>query len=152
MIHHHSTLVVKKYLSNKLNDVYFDRYLKKFKLHDNIFYDQSLFILDNYYKFNKSYFLTYNFNKYTKYSFKKNKNCIIVPRVLAYIYKIYSSEKVSLSKKIKKDFNSDIKINNGYSILNNYLKIKLGFLNLAYKDLKKQKFKSGLYRLNWYLN
>ena len=142
----------KKYLSNKFDDVYFDKYLKRFKLLDDIFYNQSLFILDNYYKFNKNYILTYSFNKYTKYSFKKNKNCIIVPRILAYVYKIYSSEKISLSKEIKKDFNSDIKINNNHKILNNYLKIKLAFLNSAYKDLKKQKFKSGLYRLNWYLN
>ncbi len=145
-------IVRKKYLSNKLKDVYFEKYLKKFKLRDNIFYNQSLFILDNYYKFNKSYSLSYNFNKYTKYSFKKNKNCVIVPKILAYIYKIYSSENVSLSKKIKKDFNSDIKIDNNHSVLNDYLKIKLGFLNLAYKDLKKQRFKSGLYRLSWYLN
>tara|TARA_B100000989_G_scaffold149757_1_gene111671 strand:+ start:6916 stop:7854 length:939 start_codon:yes stop_codon:yes gene_type:complete len=145
-------IVRKKYLSNKLNDIYFEKYLKKFKLRDNIFYNQSLFILDNYYKFNRSYYLSYNFNKYTKYSFKKSKNCIIVPKILAYIYKIYSSENVLLSKKIKKDFNSDIKIDNNHNILNNYLKIKLGFLNSTYKDLKKQKFKSGLYRLSWYLN
>jgi hypothetical protein len=71
---------------------------------------------------------------------------------LGYIYKVYSSQNASLSKKIKKDFNSDIKIEKKYSIFNNYLKTKLSFLNLAYKDLKKQKFKNGLYRLSWYLN
>jgi len=144
--------VRKKYLSNKFNNFYFKKYLKKFKLRDDIFYKQSLFVLDNYYKFNKNYFLNYNFNKYTKYSFKNNNNRIIVPVILGYIYKVYSSQNASLSKKIKKDFNSDIKIEKKYSIFNNYLKTKLSFLNLAYKDLKKQKFKNGLYRLSWYLN
>ena len=144
--------VRKKYLSNKFNNFYFIKYLKKFKLRDDIFYKQSLFVLDNYYKFNKNYFLNYNFNKYTKYSFKNNNNRIIVPVILGYIYKVYSSQNASLSKKIKKDFNSDIKIEKKYSIFNNYLKTKLSFLNLAYKDLKKQKFKNGLYRLSWYLN
>ena len=119
---------------------------------DDVFYEQSLLILDNYYKFNKNSSLLYNFNKYTKYSLKKNKNCVIVPAILAYVYKIYSSENISLSKKIKKDFSSNIKISNNYSFLNNYLKMKLKFLNLAYLDLKKYKFKSGLYRLSWYLD
>ena len=144
--------VRKKYLSNKSNNLYFKKYLKKFKLRDDIFYKQSLSVLDSYYKFNKNYFLNYKFNKYTEYSFKNNNNCIIVPVILGYIYKVYSSQNASLSKKIKKDFNSDIKIEKKFSIFNNYLKTKLIFLNLAYKDLKKQKFKNGLYRLSWYLS
>ena len=144
--------VRKKYISNKFGNHYFKKYLKEFKLRDDIFYKQSLFILDNYYKFNKNYFLNYNFNKYTEYSFKNNNNCIIVPVILGYIYKVYSSQNASLSKKIKKDFNSNIKIEKKFSIFNNYLKTKLIFLNLAYEDLKKQKFKNGLYRLSWYLN
>lgn len=142
----------KKYLSNNSKNLYFQKYLKDFKLQDDIFYKQSLLILNNYYKFHKNCFLIYNFNKYTKYSLKKNKKSIIVPTILAYIYKVYSSENISLSKKIKEDFSSNIKISNNYNILNNYLRKKLRFLNLAYLDLKKQNFKSGLYRLTWYLN
>lgn len=142
----------KKYLSNNFNNLYFQKYLKSFKLRDDIFYKQSLLTLDDYYKFDISYSLNYNFNRYTKYTLKKNKNCITVPIMLAYIYKVYSSENMQLAKKIRKDFNSNIKISKNYPVLNKYLKKKIQFLNLAYLDLKKHKFKSGLYRLNWYLD
>ncbi len=146
------TNIRKKYLSNKFNKKFFNEYLKKFKSEDKNFYKQSIDILDSYFFFNSSCLLNYRFNNYTKYSFKKRKKFIKVPKILAYIYKIYSSQNLSLSKKIKKDFNSDIIISPKYKILNIYLKKKITFLDIAYKDLKKQKFKTGLYRLNWYLN
>ncbi len=142
----------KKYLLKKNSKIFFSSYLKKFKIADNIFYNQSLEVLNNYFVFNKSKFLDYKFNDYTRFTYKKNKISIVVPKILAYIYKIYSSEKLMISKKIKKDFNSDIKKNLKYFSFNNYLKDKIKFLDIVFKDLKKQKFKKGLYRLNWYLN
>ena len=98
-------VVRKKYLSNNSNNFYFQKYLKRFKILDDVFYEQSLLILGNYYKFNTNCSLFYNFNKYTKYSLKQSKSYIIVPTILAYIYKIYSSENISLSKKIKRILN-----------------------------------------------
>ena len=145
-------IIRKKYLSNKFKKSFFKKYLDKFKLRDKIFYEQSLLTLDNYFKFDKSSSLNYKFNRYTKYSFTKNKKFILVPKILGYIYKVYSSENILLSKKINRDFKSNIVKNNQYKTLNNYLKRKIKFLNIAYKDLKNEKLKKGLYRLNWYLN
>ena len=77
---------------------------------------------------------------------------MLVPKILAYIYNIYSSQNLPLSKKIKKDFKSDIVSEKKYSDLNYYLIDKITFLNNEYLNLKKRKFKTGLYRLSWYLN
>ena len=141
----------KKYLNKRFDKKFFKKFLIKFKILDKTFYNKSLLILDNYYKFSKKFSLNYKFNNYTKYSFTKRKKFIIVPKILGYIYKVYASENNLLSKKINRDFKSDIIKNKKYKILNYYLKKKIIFLNIAFKDLKKQKFKTGLYRLTWYL-
>ena len=144
-------IVREKYSLKKEKEIFFKQYFKKFKLFDKIFYEQSLEVLDSYFKFPKCDLLNYKFNSYTKFSFKKSKNTIIVPKILAYIYKVYAFENLNLSKKIRNDFYSNITKDKKYTYLNNYLRKKILFLELAFNDLKKQKFKKGLYRLNWYL-
>lgn len=137
-----------KGITNKNN---FKIFLKKFKLFDKNFHKESIEILDNYFKFKSIYHLDYKFNSYTFYSLT-NKKKILVPKILAYIYNIYSTQNLAISKKIKKDFKSNIMNKKKYLDLNKYLIKKIKFLNINYLNLKKKKFKTGLYRLNWYLS
>ena len=97
-------------------------------------------------------FINYRFNKNTKYSSVDKKKYITVPYMLGYIYKFYSLCNFSISKKIKYDLKSNIKLNKKNKFLHNYLKKKINLINVSYIDLKKNKFKHGLYRLTWYLS
>ena len=74
-----------------------------------------------------------------------------MPYILGYIYKFYSSLNLSISKKIKLDFKSNIRIIKKNELINSFLKKKINFLNKSYRSLKKAKFKTGLYRMTWYL-
>jgi len=141
-----------KFSLNKLNKKMLINYLKNFKKNDHIFYLQSIQILNKIFEPKINIFLNYKFNNYTRYSLNKKKNCIIVPYILGYIYKFYSSKNLLISRKIKSDFKSNIKLDKKNYFLHLYLKRKINFLNNAYRDLKKEKFKSGLYRLSWYLS
>lgn len=141
----------KKFISHKKNKQVFTIFLRKFKLFDRNFHKESIKILNKLFEFEGEYNLDYKFNSYTTYSFK-NKKKILVPKILAYIYKVYSSQNLVLSKKIKEDFKSNIVIKKKYYYLNNYLIRKIKFLNKNYLSLKKKNFKTGMYRLNWYLS
>ena len=63
------------------------------------------------------------------------------------------------SKKIIRSFSNQFIVDKQYSFqkvfsnnFNQYLKKKINFINKNYLILKKQKFKTGLYRFGWYLN
>lgn len=144
-------LIRKKFSNRKFNKKTMIKYLEEFKKNDELFYLKSIDILNELFAPKKNYYLDYTFNKYTKYSFKKNKNSIVVPYILGYIYKFYSSLNLSISKKIKSDFKSNIRIIKKNESINSFLKKKINFLNKSYRSLKKAKFKTGLYRMTWYL-
>ena len=73
------------------------------------------------------------------------------------LYFFYASQKLNLSSKIFDSFDNKLICSN--SVLNNffsksfkkYLLKKINFLNSDYINLKKNKFKGGLYRFGWYL-
>jgi hypothetical protein len=144
-------LIRKKFSNKKLNKKTMIKYLEEFKKNDELFYLKSIDILNRLFDPKKNYYLDYTFNEYTKYSFIKNKSSIVVPYILGYIYKFYSSLNLSISKKIKLDFKSNIRIIKKNKLINSFLKKKINFLNQSYKSLKKAKFKTGLYRMTWYL-
>lgn len=141
-----------KYCSNNLSKKKLKDYLNKFKENDRNFYDKSINELNQKFPSRKNEFINYRFNKNTKYSFVVKKNYITVPYILGYIYKFYSLCNFSISGKIKYDLKSNIKLNLRNKLLHNYLKKKINFINASYKDLKKNEFKNGLYRLTWYLS
>ena len=88
---------------------------------------------------------------YVKYIYKTNcKND--VPYILGQIYNFYASKKLEISKNILNDFepkNSFFNLNHDFK---KYLNKKIIFLNKCYLELKKNRYKTGLYRLAWYLN
>ena len=141
-----------KYCFGNLSKKKTHDYLNKFKKNDKNFCNRSIKELNQIFPFQKNEFIKFRFNKNTKYSLINKKNYTTVPYILGYIYKFYSSRNLSISKKIKLDFKSNIKLNDKNEFLHNYLKRKINFINIAYKDLKKKKFKNGLYRLTWYLS
>ncbi len=73
------------------------------------------------------------------------------------LYFFYASQKLSLSSKIVNSFDNKLICSN--SDLNKffsksfkkYLLKKITCLNFDYINLKKNKFKGGLYRFGWYL-
>ena len=142
----------KKFSTVKVNTKILSKYLKNFKKNKNLFYLQSIEILNKIFRPERNNFLKYKFNNYTRYTFIKKKNHILVPYILGYVYRFYSSKGLLISKKIKQDFKSNIKLNKKNYFLNYYLQKKINFLNVNFKDLKKAKFKSGMYRLSWYLS
>ena len=89
-----------------------------------------------------------------KYFFKYNKNKQIndVPQIFGYIYDFYAKQELTLSKKIKSDFDSNKSIyKERIKLLDKYLFDKISFLNENYKDFKKNNLKKGMYRFAWYL-
>ena len=141
-----------KYCSNSLSKKKLNDYLSKFKENDKDFYNKSINVLNEKFPGQKNMFIDYKFNKNTKYSLIDKKNYITVPYILGYIYKFYSSCNLSISKKIKYDFKSNVKLHIKNKLLHNYLKKKINLIDISYRDLKKNKFKNGLYRLTWYLS
>ena len=139
-----------KYCFGNLSKKKMQDYLNKFKKKDKNFCNRSIKELNQIFPFQKNEFIKFRFNKNTKYSLINKKNYTTVPYILGYIYKFYSSRNLSISKKIKLDFKSNIKLNDKNEFLHNYLKRKINFIKIEYKDLKKRKFKNGLYRLTWY--
>ena len=146
-------LIRKKYVQKKLefkNFKIFFNTLKKFDLHflkfSNNFLEKKFYFLEIE-KFNILFLDKY----YFKYPSKNLEHA--VPKIFCYIYYFYSKQKTHLSKKIFNDISNKIlspkmKDKN----FKEYLKLKIFFLNKIYLNLKKYKFKKGLYRLNNYLS
>jgi hypothetical protein len=138
------------YIKNK-NHSKLKRFIKRMISFDVKFCKESVRILDKKFHSKSKVDFEYKFNKNIRYIYKTNyKNDI--PYVLGQIYNFYASKKLEISKHILDDF----KPKNNFFDLNydfrKYLNKKIIFLNKCYLDLKKNKYKSGLYRLTWYLN
>ena len=80
-----------------------------------------------------------------------------IPKLFFMLYFFYASQKLSLSNKIFNSFDNklicsdkDLKKFFSKSFKKHLIK-KITFLNFDYFNLKKNKFKSGLYRFGWYL-
>ena len=142
----------KKYLKNKLTKEIFDNYLirlKKFDRDFNVFSYEMLekeFLRVNFGNF------SYLFLKKYFFSSNSNRNYEKVPKIFGIIYSFYSSQNLSLSKIIKKDFKQKQKLLFNDKNFKSFLLKKIKFINIAYLDLKKSDFKKGMYRFSWYLN
>ena len=125
-------------------------FIKKIKLYDEYFCRESIKILDKKFPSNKKLNFKYQFNNKIKYEYEvKKKNEI--PFILGQLFNYYASKNLSLSKKIKKDFNINSKFYFFEKKYLDYLNLKISFLNKCYLDLKKNNYKKGLYRFTWYL-
>tara|TARA_Y100000590_G_scaffold32040_1_gene35419 strand:+ start:4972 stop:5961 length:990 start_codon:yes stop_codon:yes gene_type:complete len=142
----------KKFVKKKLTKKEFNNYIIKFKKFDIKFNLFSHKILEK--KFSKiniknfSYFFLkkYIFSDNSKYHNKK------VPKLFGIIYYFYASQNLALSKIIKKDFKYKQKLSINDVEFENFLYKKISFINRAYLDLKRSRFKKGMYRFTWYLN
>ena len=82
---------------------------------------------------------------------------IKIPKLFFMLYFFYASQKLSLSSKIFDSFDNKLicsksDLNNFFSkSFKKYLLKKINCLNSDYINLKKNKFKGGLYRFGWYL-
>ncbi len=145
-------IIRKLYIKQKLKVGETKNFLKKLKKFDDIFLKESNFILNSKYNWSDLKHFQYLFQK--KYLFKYNKfrSFNLIPELFAYIYTYYSSTNFELSKKIKTDLrcNNDA-FSKNLKNLDEYLRIKIKFLNEIYIDLKKNKITSGIYRFGWYL-
>lgn len=142
----------KGYVKENLRFKNFKNFLDHLKKFDSQFFKFSYDFLETKFDFlNIERFNIFFLNKYNFRYLSKKKDSK-VPRIFCYLYYFYSKQKTSLSKRISKDISYKIlstKIHD--KNLKDYLKIKIFFLNKIYLDLKKNKFKKGLYRLNNYL-
>ncbi len=126
------------------------KFIDKLIKYDRFFCSQSIKILDNQFPYSRKINFIYRFNKNVKYEYnpkKKNK----IPFVLGQLFNYYASKNLSLSKKIRNDFDTNKKFYNLEKNFLDYLDIKINFLNKCYLDLKKSSYKTGLYRFTWYL-
>ena len=141
-----------KYILKELNKKHFLNYLKKIRAFDKYFFNITHVYLENKFSFLK--IEKFNFNFLQKYRLKySNLNKINdVPKIFCFIYYFYSIQNTKLSRKSRKDIDSNplfYKFKDKDFLI--YLKKKITFLNYVYVDLKKYKFKKGMYRLNNYL-
>tara|TARA_B100001057_G_C22817520_1_gene938065 strand:+ start:274 stop:1203 length:930 start_codon:yes stop_codon:yes gene_type:complete len=139
----------KKFIKNQFTKKKFE-FIDKLIKYDRFFCAQSIKILDKKFPYIRKINFTYRFNKKTKYDYilkKKNK----IPFVLGQLFNYYASRNLSLSKKIRKDFNTNKKFYYFEKNFLNYLDKKINFLNKCYLDLKNNNYKTGLYRFTWYL-
>lgn len=138
------------YVKNK-NQSKLKKFIKKMISFDVKFCEESVRILDNMFHCKSKVDFEYKFNKNVRYIYKtKYKNN--VPYILGQIYNFYANKKLEISKNILKDFKPKNKFFDLSYDFQKYLGKKIIFLNKCYLELKKNKYKSGLYRLAWYLN
>ncbi len=142
----------KKYLKNKLTKKLFNNYIIKLKKFDKEFNVFSYDILEKeFLKINYENFSYFFLKKYI-FSHNSSRNYEKVPKIFGIIYSFYSSQNLSLSKIIKKDFNTNQKLVFNDNTFKRFLRKKIKFINTAYLDLKSSGFKKGMYRFSWYLN
>ena len=142
----------KKFINKNILKKEFLNYYKSLKKFDKKFFKVSFNYLEK--KFSKTNIKSFSFIFRKKYKFKnpsQNPN-LLVPKVFGLLYYVYSNFNLEISKKIKKDFYSNDKINKFLSIeFYKFLEKKIMFINETYLILLKLKKKKGLYRLSWYL-
>ena len=105
--------------------------------------------MDNSFSYGETKPFLFNFNNKKFYYTNEKKNN--VPNIYGQVYNLYATRKKEISKKILSDFKPKSKIYKLNKTFKKYLLLKLQFLNDNYLDLRKKKFKSGLYRFKWYL-
>ena len=137
-----------QFLKNK-NKKKIKRYFLKMKKRDKKFFLESIKILNNSFSYGKIKPFLFNFNDKKFYYTNEKKNN--VPNIYGQVYNLYATRKKEISKKILSDFKPKSKIYKLNKTFKKYLLLKLQFLNDNYLDLRKKKFKSGLYRFKWYL-
>ena len=150
-----------KYNNKTLRKVNYKKYIKLLKNFDKKFFNYSFLTLDKKFENNKIGDHTFKLKKNLIFNckIKKERNFYKIPKIFFYIYLFYASQNLAISKKIMNSFNKKSIIGRKYffkQIFSNsfiqYLKKKINFINKNYLVLKKQKFKTGLYRFSWYLN
>ncbi len=141
-----------KYSKNKLKNKEFKDYIKRLKNFDKFFFIRSLNYLNKSFEKIKITKFSYFFLKKYKFSNYTKKKSLFVPKLFGAIYQFYACQNLSLSKKIQKDFKPIKKIILNDNEFENFLRKKINFINQSYVDLKRKKFKKGLYRFSWYLN
>lgn len=142
----------KKYVNNNLTKETFNKYLIKLKKFDKKFNEFSYKILEKEFSEIKYDNFSYFFLKKYIFSYNSNHNYEKVPKIFGIIYSLYSSQNLSLSKIIKKDFKTSQKLLFSDNAFKSFLRKKIKFINTAYLDLNKIGFKKGMYRFSWYLN
>ncbi len=142
----------KKYINKKLKKKEYKVYIEKLKKFDKVFFIKSLNYLDENFKKMKIKKFSYLFMKKYNFSNISKKKYLIVPKLFGAIYQFYAFQNLYISKKIRKDFKGEKKIILDNSNLKSFLRKKINFINRSYIDLKKKKFKKGMYRFSWYLN
>jgi len=134
-------------------------FIKKIKAFDKNFNNISLSTLEKKFLYKKVPNFVFKFRKKIFYS--KNditsKKVFKVPNIFFYIFFFYGKQKFEISKLIFKDFRIQKKININFtkvfsSKFIKFLKKRIKFLNTNFLVLKKNKFKTGLYKFAWYLN
>ena len=138
----------KKYI-NKKSKGPFLKFVRNLKAFDENFHSQSIKILDKKFLDNSNSKFSFYFRDLIfKYKYGSLNN---IPFIYGCLYNFYANQKLKLSHKIKKDFKIS-KISYDFKKDEKiYFVKKIQFLNQCYLDLKYKKFKSGLYRLTWYL-
>tara|TARA_B100000900_G_scaffold414873_1_gene442865 strand:- start:1876 stop:2835 length:960 start_codon:yes stop_codon:yes gene_type:complete len=131
-------------------------FLNNLKNFDYFFSDNAYFYLEKKFPDIKLSKHTLKFTNNIIFNYKK-KDKVKIPKLFFMLYFFYASQKLSLSKKIFFSFNrkficSNKDLNKFFSkSFKNYLLKKIIFLNFDYLNLKRYKFKGGLYRFGWYL-
>ena len=139
-------------MNNKLKKKEYKFYIEKLKKFDENFFLKSLNYLNQSFEdINMKKFSYLFLKKYTFSNFAKKKS-LVVPKLFGAIYQFYAYQNLNLSKKIRKDFKGEKKINLNNDKFKNFLRKKISFINQSYTDLKRIKFKKGMYRFSWYLN
>ncbi len=134
---------------NRKNKNQFLKFTKSLKTFDKNFHSRSIKLLDKKFLDNSNSKFSFLFrNLHFKYKHGSSND---IPFIYGCLYNFYARQNLDLSKKIR----NDLKVSKiAYTFKNSekdYFIKKINFLNQCYLDLKYKKFKSGLYRLTWYL-
>ena len=134
---------------NRKNKNQFLKFTKSLKTFDKNFHSRSIKLLNKKFLDNSNSKFSFLFrNLHFKYKHGSSND---IPFIYGCLYNFYARQNLDLSKKIR----NDLKVSKiSYTFKNNekdYFIKKINFLNQCYLDLKYKKFKSGLYRLTWYL-
>ena len=150
-----------KYNNKTLKKIYYKQYIKLLKNFDKDFFNYSFLTLDNTFKETKifDHSLKLRKNLIFNYKMKNKRNFYKIPKIFFFIYLFYASQNLAISKRIMDSFDKKFVVKKKYFFEKifpysfiQYLKRKINFINKNYLVLKKQKFKTGLYRFSWYLN
>ena len=142
----------KLYVNNKLRLREISDFIILLKKFDYNFLIESNRILNFKFNWNDLNNFQYLFQKKYLFSYDKKESINYTPEIFGYIYTFYSKMNFELSKKIKNDLKCNkYAFKKRFRLLDQYLKMKIKFLNEIYIVLRKNKIKSGIYRFGWYL-